>query len=261
MKTARWFVLSGAVFLLAACQTEGIRFPSAEVMPGESSLSVIATVHRPQGAGPFPALVLLHTCGSVNEAMTNRANFVKDLGYVALVVDTFGFRGVDGCPISFMIDSAMTRDAYGALDYLASLPYVKKHRIGVMGFSAGGHAIDRFVSREYQSPGGLNFRAAVNMYGVCQLMGDAVFEDEKIIIRTVMILGDQEESWRLFPCRDLIGKSPMITVHIFKGVYHAFDSRRNASMDSVGNIIQYSASATAKAEEITTAFFAKHLGK
>ena len=77
----------------------------------------------------------------------------------------------------------------------------------------------------------------------------------------MVILGDQKKFDRLSRCRDVVEKTPMIDVHVLKGVYHALDSRRNASFDSLGNAIQYSASATTKSEDITRAFLAKHLGK
>ena len=77
----------------------------------------------------------------------------------------------------------------------------------------------------------------------------------------MVILRDQKKSDRLNRCRDVVGKTPMIDVHVLKGVYHGFDSRRNAPFDSLGNAIQYSTSATTKSEEITRAFLAKHLGK
>ena len=257
-----------AVMLLAvAGKANAVSFNNAPDISGESVQSIEGELYRPNGTGPFPAMVLLHSCGGLSDADRNWAGFFKNLGYVALVVDTFGSRGESRCPVDISRESAMISDAYGALDYLASLPYVDKTRFGVFGRSLGGNAIDRLANQKYKSLGGLNFKFAINMFGKCDTTNqaiymDTVFNSGEHPIPTLVIIGDRENPTRLFPCRNMAGKSSLVSVHILKDTYHAFDNdRRGINYDHQGNEMMYSASATKKAAEIIEAYLAKQFGK
>ena len=102
---------------------------------------------KPEGPGPFPAVVILHTCGGVR-SHTSRfwPDVLRQHGYVALTVDSFGSRGLTPCPNRLIrpgVDyvTELAPDAFGALDYLASLPGVDKNRIAEIGFSLGGYVL------------------------------------------------------------------------------------------------------------------------
>ena len=91
---------------------------------------------RPKGAGPFPAVVLLHTCLGLPAERASIGARIAAWGYVALFVDDFATRGLkETCAVDFPQALA---DAEGALAYLASLPYVDRPRIAAVGFSQGG---------------------------------------------------------------------------------------------------------------------------
>lgn len=52
-------------------------------------------LRRPNGAGAFPAVVLLHGCAGDSHAMDARwGRLFQSWGYVALAVDSFGPRGI-----------------------------------------------------------------------------------------------------------------------------------------------------------------------
>ena len=92
-----------------------------------------------EGRGPFPAVVILHSCGGFTSHVTNDwPSYLTGLDYVVLSVNTFGSRGYVRCPNPYHFDRAtFVKDAYGALDYLAAQPFVDGNRIAVMGFSLG----------------------------------------------------------------------------------------------------------------------------
>ena len=151
----------------------------------------------------------------------------------------------------------MARDAYGALDYLASLPDVDKDRIAVMGFSLGALAINSvLIPEQFRASGGLDFRAAIALYGGCWGIGYY----SKASIPLMEIVGDKDINHA--PSCEEAGKIFPIEVHVLPGIYHAFDSRAGRNTyDVAGNRMQYSASATRKARELTKAFLmAKFLG-
>ena len=90
----------------------------------------------PTGAGPFPAVALIHSCLGLPD---NRAAFAATLagwGYVALYVDEFAPRGLtETCSVDFPVGPA---DAAAALAFLARQPFVDARRVAIVGFSQGG---------------------------------------------------------------------------------------------------------------------------
>jgi len=59
------------------------------VTPGAPQ-EISATLVRPAGEGPFPAVVQLHGCGGLEAQSYRWARWLVEHGYVALVVDSFG---------------------------------------------------------------------------------------------------------------------------------------------------------------------------
>src|SRR5438874_3152213 len=97
-------------------------------------------------------------------------------GYVFLLVDSFRPRnhGEMCSTLGFELDiyRARPRDAYGALWYLQSQPFVRGDRIGLMGWSQGGAATLFAIARQSLArPASLpqgDFRSAVIFYpGAC----------------------------------------------------------------------------------------------
>ncbi|MBV8472514.1 MAG: dienelactone hydrolase family protein, partial [Hyphomicrobiales bacterium] len=101
--------------------------------PGAPALRGYLT--RPPGAGPFPAVLLLHSCLGWPFDRRQIGETIAGWGYVALFVDDFSSRGLkESCTVDF---PAATADADGALAYLAGRPDVDRARIAVVGFSQG----------------------------------------------------------------------------------------------------------------------------
>src|SRR4030095_3699307 len=126
--------------LAVGCARPG-RITYLNVTPDKPE-SVSATVTRPPGPGPFPAVVLLHGCGGVSPQLERWARWLADRGYVGMVVDSFGPRKVEGaCARDSPDDIPVTArrdDAFGALRWLQSQPWVRGDRVASMGFSQGG---------------------------------------------------------------------------------------------------------------------------
>ena len=91
----------------AASADELVKFTSAG--RGEAIQGYLT---RPKGAGPFPAVVLLHTCLGLPANRRSIADALAAWGYVALFVDDFTTRGLkETCAVDFPEGVA---DAYGA---------------------------------------------------------------------------------------------------------------------------------------------------
>jgi dienelactone hydrolase len=119
------------------------------VTPPGSSIQLSATLIRPDGGGPFPAVVIMHDCSGLGPRSSGSprrwADFLVGEGYVVLIPDSFTARGLpDGLCLARVTNRANANfnvragDAYGALAALRRLAYVDGRRIGLMGGSHGG---------------------------------------------------------------------------------------------------------------------------
>ena len=103
--------------------------------PGGVSEQIPVTLSKPDGAGPFPAVVIVHDCSGLGPRSSGApARWARELlrrGYVVLIPDSFTTRGfADGvCTVASTrgIDVSperRARDAYAALAHLRALSYV-----------------------------------------------------------------------------------------------------------------------------------------
>jgi dipeptidyl aminopeptidase/acylaminoacyl peptidase len=102
-------------------------------------LTLRGYLRRPDGAGPFPAVVLLHGCGGSPESLDQLWGVrIAGWGYVTLTIDRFGPRGLKNTcrPGSTPVDTAF--DAYQALNFLVQQRFVDPSRVVAVGFSQGG---------------------------------------------------------------------------------------------------------------------------
>jgi dienelactone hydrolase len=268
--------------LLAGCagRTGGqtVRFPS--VTPGAPG-SIAGTLIRPVGPGPFPAVVQLHGCGGVEAQSFRWGRWLAERGYVALVVDSFGPRGLAGDCRSGPGDPPITArfdDAFGALRYLQSLPYVRGDRVAAIGWSQGGvyamavingPSLERARRRgvELPVPG---FAAGIGVYpgGCFSLVGEQV-------VRPLLVLIGEADDWTpAAKCREMVeamrARGADATIVTYPGAYHYFDveGQRREVLAQVENdnrpggfgaTVAYQAEAATDARRRIAEFLARHL--
>lgn len=245
---------------LAGCAGTGhgnVAFPSATLEGVASPVeNVRGLLARPAGDGPFPAVILLHTCGGVQRHVSRDwPAFLTGQGYAALTVDTFGSRGAGRCPEARrrLGSATMWRDAYGALDYLAALPEIDPNRIAVMGFSLGGFAVEAMAGKDLASPSGRNFRAGIVVYGYCRIGGEPRFP-------VLEIIGDRDFHSGFCP----VEPRDNIQVEILAGAYHGFDNPQIVGMQTAvggGHPMKYDQSATNRARQLAVEFLNRHLSQ
>lgn len=244
---------------LSGFQADRTKFASGNLQGlDKEGRQVSALLFRPSGESRSPAVVLLHTCGGLSQHVTQDwPQYLTGLGYVVLTVDSYGSRRYSRCTDRQTWKGDQAKDAFGALDYLAGLPFVDAERIAVMGFSAGGTAInDVIISVSRQRTDLRNYKAAISLYGKCGYGMDAYTDED---VPMMQILGELDRKIT----RDCISltKNKPIEVHEIKGAYHAFDSPEHTSIrkDPRGSPMLYDRTKTREARELTRAFLAKHL--
>src|SRR3989304_1748646 len=95
-----------------------------------------ATLTKPQGQGPFAAIVMLSGGRGFIEAHQKWIERFVNWGYVALQVETLASRGLSEIFAGFGLvigprDAA--QDAYDAKTYLSGLPFIDGNRIALIG--------------------------------------------------------------------------------------------------------------------------------
>ena len=270
------------IALLAACagpaSQQAIRF--VNVTPG-APMTIDATLVRPIGAGPFPAIVQLHGCGGLEAQSYRWARWFADHGYVALVVDSFGPRklkgdcrsGPDEPPVTARFD-----DAFGALRYLQSLPDVKADRIAAIGWSQGGvyamsvingPSLERARKRGVALPA-TGFAAGIGVYpGGCFSL-----VKEQVIRPLLVLIGEADDWTPAATCREMVeamrSRGSDAQIVTYPGAYHYFDvegQRREVLAevendnrpDGHGATVSYEAEAAADAHRQIEQFLAKYL--
>ncbi|PYM56442.1 MAG: hypothetical protein DMD77_15945 [Candidatus Rokuibacteriota bacterium] len=191
-------------------------------------------LYKPDGRGPFPALVLLHGCQGVVRQTQTWAHWLRERGYVALVTDSFGPRndpadckgGDDSGPSTARFD-----DAIGALRYLQAQPFVIPDRVASFGWSQGGlfamsvingPTLERARARGVTLPRA-GYAAAIAMYpGGCEAYV------KELVIRPLLLLIGGADNWTPPQyCREMAAamkaRGADVTLVEYPGAYHYFD--------------------------------------
>ena len=95
-------------------------------------------LYVPEGAGPFPAVVLCHGFAGVKELLLPAyAERFATAGYLALTFDYRGF-GASGGERGRLVPALQIADIRSALSFLGELPRVDPRRLALWGSSYGG---------------------------------------------------------------------------------------------------------------------------
>jgi dienelactone hydrolase len=227
---------------VTAAAQETVHFDSADSdLTHGAPTRLDGYLFKPEGAGPFPAIVGLNGCGGlfnrdgqIVARETAWAALLNARGYVVLYPDSFGPRHVaggciGGTPVAEP-SRERARDAYGALLFLQSLAMVVGDRVGVIGWSHGGGTVmfaisKAFAGRPTSLPKG-DFRAAVAFYpGWCDVR--YLGPDWTTAIPLLWLNGAVDDWTPARPCHDVIdravGRGATIDTKIYDGAYHDFD--------------------------------------
>jgi carboxymethylenebutenolidase len=148
MKTiSRSFVLVAALICLCAVSAQSQKSSSVIGPQSVSFASGTETVHgvlyRPQGAGPFPAIVIIHEWWGLNDWVKQQSQMFAEHGYVTLAVDLYRGQVATDQDMAHELMRALPQDrgvAYlrSGVAYLKTLKFVKPDRIGAAGWCMGG---------------------------------------------------------------------------------------------------------------------------
>jgi dienelactone hydrolase len=233
--------LAALVFSLAApCTAQlDLGFPKeperAVKLPGRGAFTG-ARLYAPEGAGPFPAVVLSHTSGPLRQHIFEWAQRSLAAGYAVLIVDHLGPRNKSTNTDFSVSVTEYAQDDVAAMRHLRSLPFVDGKRIVQMGFSYGAMAGLREASKGFREKhlGGERFAAIVSVYPWCNQQGGRKgyfdhqwnFYDDTDIPLLVLVGADDDEADPR-SCIDQAKKNAArgmpVELTVFPGTTHAFD--------------------------------------
>lgn len=106
---------------------------------------VRAYIAKPEGAGPFPTVIMIHEFFGLNESIVSKADLLAEQGYLVIAPDTF--RGSTASMVPRAIYQVITTkpeninaDLDSVYAWLESESDADSARVGVAGFCYGGRA-------------------------------------------------------------------------------------------------------------------------
>jgi dienelactone hydrolase len=192
-------LFAGLVLALAAAAAQGAGHTEAVMKATIASFlereSIVVTVHKPEGSGPFPLLVLSHgSPRSADDRLTfGRARLVGqsrpfvEMGFAVLVPTRRGYgesggrwaEGYGSCfdPDYYAAGLETARDLRAAVDAVRAEPWADTSRIVLAGQSAGGFGSVAAASGEFKG-----VRAVINFAGGRGSQGpDNVCHDARLV--------------------------------------------------------------------------------
>jgi carboxymethylenebutenolidase len=105
--------------------------------------TVHGILYRPQGVGPFPAIVVIHEWWGLNDWVKQQAQMFAEHGYVTLAVDLYRGQVATDPEMAHELMRALPQDRgvrylSSGVAYLKTLKYVRADRIGAVGWCMGG---------------------------------------------------------------------------------------------------------------------------
>jgi dienelactone hydrolase len=212
----------------------------------DGKLTLTALLSRPPQAAP--AVVMMHGCSGLGSAKGPFAiyrdwrDFLIKKGYAVLMVDSSASRGLGQTCTSAELAKPMWAerpgDAYAALAYLQSQPFVIPNRIALLGWSQGGGVVleaipDHSLGRP-DPPPAHDFAAAVAFYpGLCSNKLQAnhlgVPTESWVTSIPLLVLQGELDNWTpANPCgaflRGAQSRGSPVAFQIYPGAYHSFDA-------------------------------------
>ena len=251
------------VLYLAGCSSTTSRLSISTTTGTGASEQIPATLLKPDGSGPFPAIVIMHDCSGLGPRSSGApqrwATELLMQGYVVLMPDSFTTRGhahgvcTDPFPSRVEVNPfRRIRDAYAALFYLTH-PVIRRQSQG------GNYWADRTadpqlsprwcrrkaIESRWRQDKRAGFAAAVALYPNCAIrLGSWRTERQsgadgpilsytgvyKPIAPLLILIGENDDWTPAEPCRKLTDAAAQagypVAVKIYPGAHHSFDSNK-----------------------------------
>lgn len=234
-----------------------------ELLCGEESYRgragvVKAYLARPRRDGQFPAVLVIHALGGINEHFKDIARRLAKEGWVGFVPDLlsrvggrerFQERGAAMQAVRALKSKEVAEDLLSGMEYLKGLSCVDGGKVGVIGFCWGGGQSLYFQTKAKGLSAGVVFygRNPEDLESVRNIDWPflGIYADEKLDPKITGKVPDLERALERY------GKA--YSIHVYEGAVHAFHTNDNPEW--------YHPEAARDAWAKTVAFFKANLSR
>jgi dienelactone hydrolase len=211
----------------------------------EGSATLHAQLFKPEGNGPFPTVIALHSCGGLaghsEPVLPRYRDWAEQLlrdGKAVLLPDSFGSRGLGPqCRAherKVRARRERVEDILAARQWLVQQSWVARDRISLIGWAHGASALLWAVRPQLSSNGKEpDFRSAVAFYPDCRISSVLGWSTR---VPTLLLIGGKDDVSSPPACRAMIdgahGRSALTRIVVYPGAYHDFD-RPNLPLHAV----------------------------
>ena len=175
-----------------------------------------AVLFRPEGAGPFPAVIGLHNCTGLSNVSGRLGARYRDWGerlakngFVVLFPDSNGSRGLGSqcgaSPRTLRADRERVADAVAARLWLQQQSWVIADRVSLLGWSSGAisalWAVRARIQVQADAEAGADFRSAVAFYPGCRRLNNAAWSAR---VPTLILIGRADDQASAVICQQMV---------------------------------------------------------
>ena len=204
-----------------------------------------AQLYKPDGDGPFPAVIALHGCGGLaghSEPVQPRyrdwAEQLLKAGNAVLLPDSYGSRELGPqCRVKERRVHARRErvaDIMASRQWLVQQPWAARDRISLLGWANGASALLWAVRPQLSSRNVEPDFRSVAFYPDCRISSGLGWSAR---VPTLLLIGAKDDVSSPPACRQMVdgahGRSALAQIVVYPGAYHDFD-RANLPPHAVG---------------------------
>jgi dienelactone hydrolase len=209
------------------------------------NLTLHAQLYKPDGEGPFPTVIALHSCdglgGHSEPVLPRYRDWVEQLlkaGHAVVLPDSYSSREL-GPQCRTKERRVLARrerlaDIVATRRWLVQQAWVAQDRVSLMGWANGASALLWAVRPQSGRNDGPDFRSAVAFYPDCRISAGLGWSAR---VPTLLLIGAKDDVSSPAACRQMVdgarGRSALARIEVYPGAAHDFD-RANLPLRAIG---------------------------
>ena len=208
-------------------------------------LTLHAQLYKPEGDGPFPTVIALHSCGGLGghaePVLARYRDWVEQLlkaGHAVVLPDSYSSRELGPqCRVKerrVLARRERLADIVATRRWLAQQTWVAQDRVSLMGWANGASALLWAVRPQGGRNDGPDFRSAVAFYPDCRISAGLGWSAR---VPTLLLIGAKDDVSSPSACRQMVegarGRSALARIEVYPDAPHDFD-RANLPLRAIG---------------------------